>query len=506
MKKSQLQMRVLLVTVIVILAGFLSAQFSLRLDFTGDKRYTLSKATRDILSGLKEPVTVTAYFSKNLPPNIVQTKNDFKDLLVEYASRSNGNVVYEFIDPSEKPELEQQALQSGIQTVMINVREKDEMKQQKAYLGAVLKMGDQSDVIPFLQPGAAMEYALSSSIKKLSVKEKTKVAFVQGHGEPSLDEMQQVRSILNVLYDISAYTINDTDAIPTSYKTLVIVAPEDSFSPAHLQKLDEYISNGGNLLVSINRVNGDFNTSMGKPVNTGLEEWLNKKGISVEEKFVLDAQCGSVTVQQRQGFFTIQTPVQFPYLPLISTFADHPISKGLERVLLPFASPITFSFSDTTMKAVVLAKTSAKSNTEPGSTFFNVMKNYTNNDFPLASLPVALAVEGKLAGSRTSKMVVFGDGDFAVNGQGREYQQLQPDNVSFFVNAVDWLSDDTGLNELRTKGISSRPIKAELDDSKRTMIKYSNFLAPILLIIVYGFVRMQFRRKKRMKWMEERYV
>lgn len=499
-------MRILLVAGIVILAGFLSTRFSLRLDFTGDKRYTLSKATRDILSSLKEPVTVTAYFSKNLPPNIVETKNDFKDLLVEYSNRSRGNVVYEFIDPGEKPEIEQQALQSGIQTVMINVREKDEIKQQKAYLGAVLKMGDQSDVIPFLQPGAAMEYALSSSIKKLSVKQKPKVAFVQGQGEPALEEMQQVRAVLSVLYDISAYTINDTAAIPASYKTLVIVAPEDSFSPLHLQKLDEYISNGGNVLIALNRVNGDFNTSQGRPVTTGLEEWLDKKGISVEEKFVLDQQCGSVTVQQRQGFFTIQTPVQFPYLPLISAFADHPVSKGLERVLLPFASPITYSFSDTATKAVVLAKTSTKANTEPGSTFFNVMRNYTLNDFPLASLPVALAVEGKLSGSRATRMVVFGDGDFAVNGQGREYQQLQPDNVSFFVNAVDWLSDDTGLNELRTKGVSSRPIKAELDDSKKTMIKYSNFLAPILLIIVYGFVRMQIRRKKRMKWMEERYV
>lgn len=506
MTRSALQTRILLVTVIVILVGFLSTRFSLRLDFTGDKRYTLSKATRDILSNLKEPVTVTAYFSKNLPPNVVETKNDFKDLLVEYANRSNGNVVYEFIDPSEKEELEQQALQSGIQTVMINVREKDEMKQQKAYLGAVLKMGDQTDVIPFLQPGAAMEYALSSSIKKLSVKEKPKIAFLQGQGEPPLEEMQQVRTVLSVLYDVSTYTINDTTAIPSTYKTLVIVAPEDSFSPIHLQRLDEYMSNGGNILVSLNRVNGDFSTSQGSPVSTGLEQWLNQKGISVEDKFILDAQCGTVTVQQRQGFFTMQTPVQFPYLPLISTFADHPISKGLERVLLPFASPVTHAFTDTSIKATVLAKTSNKANTEPGSTFFNVMKNYTNNDFPMASLPVAIAVEGKISGTRATKMVVFGDGDFAVNGQGREYQQLQPDNVSFFVNAVDWLSDDTGLNELRTKGVSSRPIKAELDDSKKTMIKYSNFLAPILLIIVYGFVRMQMRRKKRMKWMEERYV
>ncbi len=507
MKRSAVQTRLLLVLGIAILVGVLSAQFSFRLDFTGDKRYTLSKATRDILGSLKEPVTVTAYFSKNLPPNIASTKSDFKDLLIEYVSRSGGNVVYEFIDPSEKEETEQQAMQSGIQPVMINVREKDEMKQQKAYLGAVLKMGDQTDVIPFVQPGTAMEYALSSSIKKLSVKEKPKIAILEGHGEPSLNALQQVSSVLSVLYDVTAYSISDTAPIPQSYKSLVIIAPKDSFSTFEFQRIDEFMAGGGNLLVALNRVNGDFQTSMGSVINSGLEIWLNTKGISVEDKFVMDAQCGSVTVQQRQGFFTINTPVQFPYLPLISDFADHPISKGLERVMLPFASPVTHSMSDTTIKVTVLAKTSQKSNTAPASTFFDVMKNYTNNDFPLKSLPVAVALEGNIGGGgQTNRMVIFGDGDFAVNGEGREYQQLQPDNVSFLVNAIDWLSDDTGLNELRTKGVSSRPIKEQLEDNKKTMVKYGNFLVPIFLVIIYGFVRMQIRRRKRQKWMEERYV
>jgi len=506
MKRSAVQTRLLLVFVIAVLVGFLSSRFSLRLDFTGDKRYTLSKATQNILENLNEPVTVTAYFSEKLPPNVAETKSDFKDLLVEYANRSKGNVVYEFIDPSSKEETEQQVMQSGIQPVMINVREKDEVKQQKAYLGAVLKMGGETDVIPFVQPGAAMEYALSSSIKKLSVKDKPKIAFLQGQGEPKLEAMQQVRSVLSVLYDVSTYTINDSTTIPNTYKTLAIVAPKDSFSANDLQRLDEYAANGGKLLIALNRVNGDFSTSMGSPVTTGLEDWLSKKGISVEDKFVMDAQCGSVTVQQRQGFFTFQTPVAFPYLPLISDFADHPVSKGLERIMLVFASPITFSFPDSSTKATVLAKTSQKSGTDQASTFFNVQKNYTDADFPLSSLPVAVAVEGKIGGGSNSKMVVFGDGDFAVNGEGQGAQQLQPDNVSFMVNAVDWLSDDTGLNELRTKGVSSRPIKEQLDDTKKSMIKYSNFLIPILLVIAYGVVRMQMRRRKRMKWMEERYV
>ena len=506
MKRSALQTRVILIFVILILVGFLSTRFSFRLDFTGDKRYTLSQATKDILESLDDPVTITAYFSKELPPNVAETRTDFKDLLIEYVNRSGGNVVYEFIDPTQDEEVERKAQQAGIQPVMINVREKDQVKQQKAYLGAVMKMGDQSETIPFIQPGAAMEYTLSSSIKKLSVSEKPKIALLQGHGEPARGALQQVISVLSVLYDVETVEISDTAAIPSTYRTLAIIAPEDSFANIELQRLDEFIINGGNILVAINKVNGDLSTSRGTPVNTGLEAWLREKGVEVEDKFVMDAQSGSVTVAQRQGFFTINTPVQFPYLPLISNFADHPISKGLERVMLPFASPLTFSSTDTTTKSTILAKTSKKANTSAANTFFDIMKNYTQNDFPLSSLPVAVAIEGKLIGDRIAKMVVFGDGDFAVNGEGREYQQLQPDNVSFMVNAIDWLSDDTGLNELRTKAVTSRPIKEELEDNKKTMVKYTNFLLPIILIILYGFVRSQLRRRARKKWMEESYV
>lgn len=491
---------------IVILVGFLSTRFSFRLDFTGDKRYTLSKATKDILESIEDPVTITAYFSKELPPNVAKTRTDFKDLLIEYVDRSGGNIVYEFIDPAKDEETETKAQQAGIQPVMINVREKDQVKQQKAYLGAVLKMGDQTDVIPFIQPGAAMEYTLSSSIKKLSVLEKPKVALLQGHGEPGRQAMQQVVSVLSVLYEVETIEIQESDPIPSTYKALAIVAPEDSFSNIELQRLDEFIINGGNILVAINKVKGDLSTSMGSSVNTGLEGWLREKGIVVEDKFLMDAQSGSVTVAQRQGFFTINTPVQFPYLPLISNFADHPISKGLERVLFPFASPVTFSSADTSIRSAILAKTSNKTNTAPANTFFDVMKNYTQQDFPLSSLTVAVAIEGKLIGDREAKMVVFGDGDFAVNGEGREYQQLQPDNVSFMVNAFDWLSDDTGLNELRTKAVTSRPIKEQLEDNKKAMVKYTNFLLPIFLIILYGLIRAQLRRRSRNKWMEERYV
>jgi len=72
------------------------------------------------------------------------------------------------------------------------------------------------------------------------------------------------------------------------------------------------------------------------------------------------------------------------------------------------------------------------------------------------------------------------------------------------VNSIDWLSDDTGLIDLRTKGSSSRPIR-QLEDSTKTLIKYGNFLVPILLAIGYGLFRMQRNKIKQWKRMSENY-
>ncbi len=66
MKKNKLHITVLLVIAIIIVVNMLADQFYFRLDFTEDRQYTLSKATKDILKDLQEPVTVKAFFSKDL--------------------------------------------------------------------------------------------------------------------------------------------------------------------------------------------------------------------------------------------------------------------------------------------------------------------------------------------------------------------------------------------------------------------------------------------------------
>ncbi len=488
---------------IVVLVNLLAQQFFFRFDLTENNQYTLSRATKNILTDLDDPVTVTAYFSKDLPPNIIKTKTDFQDMLVEYANLSKGMVDYEVISP-ETDEEKQQAVQEGIQPIMINVREKDQSKQQQAFMGAVLKMGDRQEVIPFIQPGTAMEYALSTNIKKMSVVDKPAVALVQGHGEPGLSDLSQVYQSLSILYQVENLDLSAEAGVPERYRALALVEPTDSIPPAELAKLDDYLSRGGKLFVAINTVNGDLQTAQGTALTTGLETWLRDKGVEVEASFLIDAQCGSVTVQQRQGFFTMNTPVQFPYLPLVTNFAEHPITEGLEQVLFPFASPVRY-VGDSAQAFTPIAFSTEQAGIVPAPTYFDISKEWTTADFPLGQVPVAGVLEG-VNGNPGARLVVVGDGDFPVTGQGRAQT---PDNVNLMVNSLDWLSDDTGLIELRTKGVASRPIDQEYlgDDAegRRAFLKYLNFGLPILLIIAIGIVRWQQQRNRRIRRMQERY-
>jgi gliding-associated putative ABC transporter substrate-binding component GldG len=489
----------ILIIVIVLVINLLSAEFHLRLDFTEGNQYTLSDATEDILESLEEPITVKAYFSKDLPPNVSKTRKDFQEMLVEYASMADGNLEYEFINPNESEATENEAAQNGIQQILINVREKDQVKQQKAFLGAVIIQGSKQEAIPFIQPGAAMEYALSTAIKKLAVSDKPPIGFLTGHGEPSLSELSQLTAQLGVLYTPQEITLSDTTDVPAAINTLVVIRPMDSIPAGDLGKLDGFLSRGGSIVFAINRVDGNLQNAYGTVVSTGLEAWLQGKGIEVVPDFVTDAKCGAVTVQQQTPFGMMQTQMAFPYLPIIGKFADHPVTKGLENVMFQFASTVRY-VGDTSKRFTPLVFSSEKSNSFPAPLMFDINKQWTQNDLPMNGIILAGVVEGKISGGTSSKVIVFGDGDFPVNGQ----QRVQPDNVNLLSNAIDWLADDTGLIELRTKGVSSRPID-EMDDATKTIIKYVNFGLPLVLMVVYGIVRFQRNRIRRLKRMSENY-
>ncbi len=486
---------------ILLVINILSQHFFTRIDLTEGQQYTLSNATRNILKELEEEVTITAYFSEGISQDVKKIKQDFQEMLLEYKNISKGKVDYTFVDPSKKEELKAEAAQNQIPELLVSVREKDQSKQAKAFMGAVLKMGDKKEILPTILSTDGLEYSLTTSIKKMAVKDKPFVGIIQGHGEPGPQELGQIYQTLSILDSVELVNL----AVPgdlNSYAALVILAPSDSIPPGQLVLLDQYVSNGGNLFLGINRVTGDLQSQTGSLVSTGLEDWLHQKGINVDSSFVLDAQCGTVNVQQQQGFFVMNTPVQFPYLPLITQFPEHPITDGLEQVILPFASPINFKGPTGTFTTIL--QSSSKSAASIAPTSFDVLnKKWTAADFTMSNIPLGGILEGLPGGG---KIVVIGDGDFPFAGQRGQNN----DNVSLLVNAIDWLIDDTGLIALRTKSIATRPISEEYlgdeNTGKRNFLKYLNFGLPILLVLFVWVLRSQRQRSLRAKRQLERFV
>lgn len=505
MTKRQVATTVFLVFGSLAALNLLSEEIYFRLDFTADERYTLSEATIDILESIDEPVTVTAYFSEDLPPAAASAREDFRDLLAEYNRRSDGAVVFEFVDPNEDVEIETEARQRGVSPVTINVRERDQAKQQLAYLGAVVSYGERSETIPLVEPGAAMEFALSSAVKKLVTPDKLPVAYVQGGGEPTLEMIPQAREQLSVMYELEPFALDDSAGVPPQYGVAVWLAPRDSVPPEHFAAIDDFLRRGGDLFLGVNAVEGDMQTAMGRKLRTGVVEWLRGKGVAVSETFVVDAQCGAIYARQQQGGFTYNMPIDFPYFPIVSNFAEHPAVAGLDGAILQFASPVSYVGEDKDVTATELAWTTDKAGAEEPPVYFTSQRQWSADDFDEGRTPLAVALERNVA-DVASRMIVVGDGDFAINGAGERAQPLRGDNVNLLVNAVDWLADERGLASLRAKGVESRPIDPALSEQTKWFVKYVNFLLPVALVVGYGVYRANRRKRLRKQWQSTSYA
>ena len=154
---------------------------SLRLDLTQYREYSLSKATRNILDGLQEPLLIRGYFSERTHPLLAPLVPKVRDMLREYALASRGRVQVEIIDPAKEPEKEEEAYQVyGISPTPFQIAGRYEASIINSYFDILIQYGDQSvtlgfdDLIEVKQEGNGidvqlrnLEYDLTSNIKKV---------------------------------------------------------------------------------------------------------------------------------------------------------------------------------------------------------------------------------------------------------------------------------------------------------------------------------------------------
>ena len=504
MDKKTILTRLAIVIAIIVIGNVLANSLLLRLDFTADQRYTLSNATKDVLNELEEVITIKAYFTEDVPVELQRTHQEFRELLIEYENR-NGNIFFEFIDPSGDEALENEVQQLGIVPRPVQKQEGDKIQSQLTYLGVLIEAGENREVLPAVVPGTPMEYLLTKAIKKLSVAEKPKVAFLQGHGEPDMNASAQVLQELTALYEVEPYTISPTEPIPNTYKAVAVINPTDTFTQAELTKLDDFMANGGGLYMAYGHIEADLNTArVIQPKNgLGLQPWLASKGVTLNNQLVIDINSAQLTVSEQRGFMTIQRPIDFPYYPIIQDFSDHPISKGIEVMLFPFVASMSIN-ADSAVTATVLARSSERSGLATAPVMLDINKRWTEAEFNQVSQPVAVALEGPIAGQVTSRMVVVPNGSFAVNGTGQQQRGLDGNSVNFAVNAIDWVADNSGLMELRGREVTFRPLD-DLDETTRQLYKVGNVAGPVLLILIYAFIRAQRKLRKKQQWLEGNY-
>jgi len=203
MNRKQLFIRIFLFVGILVLVNIISLRFFKRFDLTSDKIFTLSDASKNLVRGLDDKFLVKAYFTSDLPPEYANNRRFLKDQLDEYRAYSGGNFQYEFIDPSKKEDLEQEAQRYGIPPVQVQVLKQDKLQVQNAYMGLVFLYGDKQERLPVIQTTSNLEYEISSAVKKLTSKELKKIGFLTGQGEPALQQMSRFQDVLAKQYTVT---------------------------------------------------------------------------------------------------------------------------------------------------------------------------------------------------------------------------------------------------------------------------------------------------------------
>lgn len=492
------QTTLFLTAAILVVVNLIGLNIFGRLDLTDDRVYSLSRASKDIVQTLEDPVTITAFFTADLPAQFASNRRFLRDKLDDYRAYGGQNIEYQFIDPGEDEDLRGEAGRLGIPPVQIQVIESDNVQLKNAYMGVAIEYENNRETIPVIQDLSRLEYDLTSAIRRLTREEKPVAAFWTDHGEPDpMQNMQTLQQSLSTNYEVRVATAADLE-VADSPDVLLVIAPTDTIPEADLQALDAYIMDGGRVGFLLNRVAANLQAGQAVELNTGIEPLLANYGIILTPNLIMDEQSSVVTVQRRQGFFNISQQIQYPLFPVASRFnTENQMVNRLQELMFYFVSSVDTSAAlPTGVTREPLIYSSPQSGLQQG--FFMLQPTETSATLSGGPYLLGAAFTGPFPSvytpGRTSpptRLVVVGDGDF-VN------ESIVPPNggsTQFGLNLVDWLAQDEALLSIRSKSIEPRTLR-DTPEGMRPVIKYANMLGPLLIVVLLGLVRWRRRRTR----------
>lgn len=445
-----------------------------RFDATRNGLFSLAPSSLQLMEDLDEEMTITAYFSSDLPPQFASTEHEVRDLLEEYAQASNGHLTVRVIDPGDDEELRTQAADDGVEAVQHQLIEAGARSSRLGFRGLVIKYMGENRTIPVIAGSDGLEYELTMRIKDL-VGEKRTIGILTGYGADTLaEELAPLREMLTTyeLREVSAAQPIDNATIAA----VLLVAATETIPEADLQNINTYVMNGGALGI----IGGSINLNLQEPppsaapVDTGLNTLLERWGVRLEQNLVADPQCEMLPM----GGMAVPYPF-FPRCALDAEQQEHPAAFGLASVTMPFSASVSV-LEDAPAGVRVTPLVSSSEGAWVVNDANIVLQPRDPSEWQrtgrVGTRAMAVAIQGTLpsafpgsegpaqAENDVRVMVIGASALFLQAGQGQ-----MTDTLAFALNTVDWLAAEDDLVAIRTKSVAEPGLDqpAGLRDAER---------------------------------------
>ena len=551
--KALKQLGIVFLAIIVI--NLISNFFFKRFDLTQDKRYTLSETTLNIIESVDSPLYIEVYLEGNFPPEFKRLQNETKQLLEEFTAY-NSNIIFNFKNPIEKEETRVEKMKEfyakGMQPLSITVEDKGKQSQEVVFPWAQATYGDKFTKIALLKNlmGASteqkvissvqhLEFGFAEAINKVSKEKQKKIAVIKGNGELIEPFMADFLKTVKESYYIGPFTLDSVAKQPTQtlealkkYDLAVIAKPTEAFTEEEKQVLDQYIMNGGKTLWLVDVISADMDslynetgTILAAQRELNLTDMFFKYGIRMNPLLIKDEYATPIKLATgNQGSETQMQEYTWKFAPFIYPTSTNPIVKNMEGIKFEFTSPIEILKND--IKKTVLLSSSEYSKTigTPSPISLDMVTEETTPEEYEGKglLPVAVLMEGKFksayqnrilpfkdnsfqATGKENKMIVISDGDVVKNqmdkgvplelGFDKWTNQLYG-NKEFLMNCVNYLLDDNGLINIRSKDVDLPLLNKEEVYKNYTVAQLITVGLPIVILAIFGFLFTFLRKRK----------
>lgn len=538
---------------LVILLG-LGQLIRFRVDLTEDQRYSLHEATEAVLDSLSEDIHVEILLSgEDLPAGMRRLQRSIEEQVRTFDAYSDRKISFSYFDPLSLAEEEQeefilQLADYGINptTLFVNQAAGQQTKlifpgiliySEEFETGALVLKGEKGmgEEQILNQSIENLEFELSNAIRKLTRSDMGALAMIIGHEEMKEDDGYGLVEALDGDFEIFKVPLEQARTVQdlVNFKIIFIQGPQQAYSEREIYLLDQYVMQGGNLVILSDGVQVDVREAGGEgtlamPYENGLENLLFKYGVRINKDLIQDLNFGYFPVMG--GNFGDQeqlVPLPWPFYIQSTRMYPHPITKGLDLIYLRFASSLDTVLAPG-VKKTPLFFTSDLSRilTAPVRVAFSDMQREPDiEQFPMQNLPLAYLLEGEFTslyknrflpeGFEQSEFKESGKGKVVVIGDGELFQSQSdfqsgrplnlgedPFNQNIYANRLllrnlaQYLDNPEGIIASRTRSFQIRPLNRVKISQERTKWQLINVGLPVVFLLLFGGAVAAIRRKK----------